>query len=158
MCKALGPISRAAGRKDRKTKGQNSQGQRFSPAVWFGRPRRWRGARPLGKGMGAAGRGARLLSCLRRSWPHSSWVVLLTMCPWGQQRIRGITGKGCRGHPPPAQGKNGKKYKRRLLFTGIATIRKSEDWQGGSLTGVHLSMSWGPWGLILHLSGSLLYK
>lgn len=78
-----GPYIQSHKEESRKANCQSYSKQRVSPAVWFGRPQRWRGAQPLGKGMGAAGRGAQLLSCRRLSWPHSSWVVLLTTCPWG---------------------------------------------------------------------------
>ena len=43
-----------------------------------------------------------------------------------------------------------------MISGGVSQGKR--DLEGWSLTGVHLSMSWGPWGLILHPFGLLLWK
>lgn len=154
----MAPTPEPQGR-DRDANCRSDRGERFSPAVWFGRLQHWLGAQPLGKGRGAAGTGAQLPWCQPLSWPHSSWGVLWTTCPWGEQRIKS-TARGCDGRPLTAQDlKHGKKETK-----GKDTIYR----HGGNLetksllkvspTEVRLSMSWGPWGLTLHLSGSTLWK
>jgi hypothetical protein len=86
---AMAPVPEPQGRntETQTAKATGNKGS-VSPAVWFGRLLHWRGAQRPGKGKGAAGRGAQLPWCQHLSWPRSSWGVLLTMCPWGQERIR----------------------------------------------------------------------